>query len=92
MSRSLGDFVAHMVGVSCIPDVFRQNISDNDEFIFLASDGVWEFLTSNEVGTLVYTQGKDQLQDGCENITQKAWDLWIKNEKNVVDDITAIII
>jgi len=47
MSRSLGDTVAHSVGVSSAPEVKSFLISPDDKFIVIGSDGVWEFL-SNE--------------------------------------------
>lgn len=44
MSRSLGDQVAASVGVSSIPEIFEYQLTVNDKFIILASDGVWEFI------------------------------------------------
>ena len=49
MSRSLGDFVAHDYGVSEEPDVLSYTIDKDDKFIILASDGIWEFLTNQQV-------------------------------------------
>lgn len=47
MSRSLGDEVAHSVGVSSVPEVKQFLLCPDDKFIVIASDGVFEFL-SNE--------------------------------------------
>ena len=47
MSRSLGDYVAQSVGVSCRPELIYYNVTPEDRFLVIASDGVWEFL-SNE--------------------------------------------
>jgi serine/threonine protein phosphatase PrpC len=44
MSRSLGDGQAHSIGVSCEPEIHKYELSVDDKFIVLASDGVWEFL------------------------------------------------
>ena len=44
MSRSLGDLVAHSVGVSELPEVLEFNLGPNDKFAVVASDGLWEFL------------------------------------------------
>lgn len=49
MSRSLGDFIASELGVTAEPEVTRLNIGKEDRFIILASDGVWEFITSQAV-------------------------------------------
>ena len=50
MSRSIGDFVAHSVGVSPNPEVIKFELQPDDKFIVIASDGVWEFLTNEEIG------------------------------------------
>lgn len=49
MSRSLGDRVAHSVGVSSVPEVKEFYLSRDDKFIVIASDGVWEFLSNEDV-------------------------------------------
>lgn len=90
MSRSLGDFIAHMVGVSAEPEVFVHNLTEKDEFIFVASDGVWEFLETKEVGDIIHSYGAKKIKESCEKVAKKSWDLWIKNEGDVVDDITAV--
>ena len=47
MSRSLGDFCAHNVGVISSPEIIQFELNTKDKFIVLASDGVWDQL-SNE--------------------------------------------
>ena len=53
MSRSLGDMVAHSVGVSCQPEFQEYKINEDDIAVVIASDGVWEVLTNTEVSTIV---------------------------------------
>lgn len=53
MSRSLGDRVAHSVGVSSTPIVETFSFDPNDKFIVIASDGVWDVLHNKEVANLV---------------------------------------
>ena len=47
MSRSLGDLVAHSVGVSEVPEVQEFLLGPDDKFMVIASDGVWEFLSND---------------------------------------------
>ena len=54
MARSLGDLVAASVGVIPEPEVLEFEIDVNDRFIVLASDGVWEFLTNENVKFLCF--------------------------------------
>lgn len=49
MSRSIGDLVAASVGVSCEPEFYEMELTDDDKFIIIASDGVWEFIHNEDV-------------------------------------------
>lgn len=42
VSRSIGDGRFKRCGVSCIPDVMRCTLTDNDRFLLLACDGLWK--------------------------------------------------
>ena len=52
MARSFGDKVAHSVGVSDEADIKEFSISNNDKFIIIASDGLWDFLQNIDVMSL----------------------------------------
>lgn len=49
MSRSFGDRVAASVGVIAEPEITEYKFHDEDKFMIIASDGVWEFIESDEV-------------------------------------------
>jgi len=49
MARSLGDKAARDLGVISEPDVYEILLKEEDKFIIIASDGVWEFLSNNDV-------------------------------------------
>ena len=53
MSRSIGDFVAASVGVSAEPEFFETEINEDDKFLVIASDGVWEFIQNEDVVNMV---------------------------------------
>jgi serine/threonine protein phosphatase PrpC len=53
MSRSLGDQIAHSIGVSSVPEVLEFTLTKEDKFIVIASDGVWEFVSNDEVANLI---------------------------------------
>ena len=55
MSRSLGDLVAHRAGVSPEPEVCSVELHEDDAFLIVASDGVWEFMTNQEAAEIVAT-------------------------------------
>lgn len=89
MSRALGDAIAQTVGVTCIPEVSSYEIKYEDQFILVCSDGVWEFISSQEAVEVVSKQ--NNVKEAAEALAQLAWDRWIQNEGNVVDDITVIV-
>ena len=92
MSRSIGDKLAHKVGVSDVPEIKEFNISDVDPLaVVVASDGVWEFMSNEEVRNLVmnYTYSKDA--NLCaKNIVEKARVVW-QGTGYAIDDITCVV-
>ena len=53
MSRSLCDTVAHSVGVISDPEVTEYELTDDDRVLVMGSDGLWEFISSEEVIELI---------------------------------------
>lgn len=49
MSRSIGDQVAARVGVTAEPEIIETTFGPDDKYILLASDGIWEFISNEEV-------------------------------------------
>ena len=49
LTRSLGDKEMKKHGVICEPDFFWKKIDDDDKFIIIASDGLWDTLNENDV-------------------------------------------
>ena len=94
MSRSLGDHNMKNVGVIANPVVTHHNVTDQDEFLILASDGVWEFISSEEGVRIV----GDCLERGLTaseasiQLIRHAIKLWKNIEGDYRDDITAIVV
>jgi serine/threonine protein phosphatase PrpC len=49
MSRSLGDTVAHTAGVISDPEMHTVTLQPEDRIMVWASDGLWEFMSNQEV-------------------------------------------
>ena len=92
MSRSFGDQIAHSVGVVVSPEILEHHFCEEDKVILLASDGIWEFLESEEILDMIkkYYE-KNDAEGALEEIYKEADKRWRENE-GIVDDITAIII
>jgi len=92
MSRSFGDDVAHTVGVTSEPEILEYHFQDADRMLILATDGVWEFLSSEDVSQMVCESvSKYDLHTIAHNIAKKSHKLWRKYEP-VVDDISLVIV
>lgn len=92
MSRSIGDTVAQSAGVTCDPEVKAWKIEADYQFFLVCSDGVWEFITSEEAVNIITKFPQEKVQQAAEALAQEAWKRWIKEEGNVVDDITVICV
>ena len=94
MSRSLGDHNMKNVGVIANPVITHHKVTDQDEFLILASDGVWEFISSEEGVRIV----GDCLERGLTaseasiQLIRHAIKLWKNIEGDYRDDITAIVV
>ena len=53
MTRSFGDRVAATVGVMSETEIKEFNFEEGDKFMIIASDGIWEFISSQECVEIV---------------------------------------
>ncbi|KAJ4975991.1 hypothetical protein NE237_001097 [Protea cynaroides] len=53
MARAFGDFCLKDYGVISIPEFYHRVLTESDQFIVLASDGVWDVLSNEEVVEIV---------------------------------------
>ena len=92
MSRSFGDEVAASVGTISEPEIKSFDITEDDKFIIIASDGIWDFISSLECVNIIkdYYEKKD-LKGCLKYLLNESSKRWIKEEE-VIDDITAILV
>ncbi|XP_048586000.1 protein phosphatase 1A isoform X2 [Nematostella vectensis] len=96
VSRALGDFEYKLDSslhatkqlVSPEPDIFFQSRSDQDEFIVLACDGVWDVMTNDEVGAFV--RSRLQITDDLQRVSCELLDTCLT--KGSRDNMSVIII
>nr|XP_023898075.1 probable protein phosphatase 2C 35 [Quercus suber] len=88
-TRSVGDSTAEKIGVVADPEISVFQLSANHLFFVVASDGVFEFLSSQAVVNTVarYTDP----QDACAAIAGESYKIWLEHE-NRTDDITIILV
>ena len=92
MSRSFGDRVAHSVGVSEVPEIKEYFFEKEDKFFVVASDGLFEFIPSQDIVNIIkdYYLSRD-IVGCCEYLYELSRKKWMEEEE-VVDDITMILV
>ena len=93
MTRSIGDMAASSVGVTPEPEIkVFPNLSPSDKFIVIASDGIWDRISNDEVMMTIankFYPKKDA--DGAANyLVKEAVERW-QNEQGMIDDITIVV-
>lgn len=94
MARSIGDYAVKNVGVIAEPVVTKYEIKKEDDYMIIATDGVWEFLSSQDAVDIV----SKEFQNGkcasvaCQNLIEAAAAKWHEHEGDYRDDITALVI
>ena len=68
VARSIGDIVAHEVGVSCEPEVFEKELDSDDHFIVIGSDGIWDSMSSCEVVGFIFQKMETENKESCSRL------------------------
>ena len=73
MSRSLGDAVASSVGVIPEPEILEFTLTPEDKFVVIGSDGIFEFLSNEDVVKIVVPHWKlKDVEAACESLWKEA--------------------
>jgi serine/threonine protein phosphatase PrpC len=92
MARSIGDHLVKTVGVIPDPEVTKYAVKPGDEFLVMASDGVWEFIDSPEGVNLVAQFIEASATEACTRLIETSAAKWRQEEGDYRDDITAICV
>ncbi|CAN8271052.1 unnamed protein product [Cochlearia groenlandica] len=88
-TRSIGDSIAETIGVVANPEIAVVELSPDNPFFVIASDGVFEFISSQTVVDMI-AKHKDP-RDACAAIVAESYRLWLQYETRT-DDITIIVV
>ena len=92
LTRSFGDEIMSKVGVICEPEIKQFFLGKDDKFIIIGTDGLWEYISSEECVNMVKDFFlKNDIQGAGNLLLKEASKRWIV-EQDVVDDITIILI
>lgn len=100
MSRSLGDVAAHSAGGSCEPEVVEVDVKAGDEFLILATDGLWDVVGNQLAVELVDAcrararrEGREwEAKEAAGVLVQFARQRWEGLSPDMIDDITCMVV
>ena len=87
-TRSFGDKDMKKYGVICEPEFFCKKIKEYDKYIIIASDGLWDVISENDIIEFVNTYENKILSS--EEFSKKIVELAIK--KGTKDNVSCIVI
>ncbi|CAN8295757.1 unnamed protein product [Cochlearia groenlandica] len=89
MARAFGDFCLKDYGVISIPEFSHRVLTDRDQFIVLASDGVWDVLKNEEVvGVVATASSRASAARLVVNSAEREWKLKYPTSK--MDDCAVV--
>jgi serine/threonine protein phosphatase PrpC len=97
MSRSFGDAQAKKLGVTWEPTIRQYEITKEDKFLLLASDGLWDAMSNRDCLEIIsefYSENLTQytINRLCDSLLEKALQRWEYLNPRSIDDITFILV
>ncbi|EFJ12321.1 hypothetical protein SELMODRAFT_235030 [Selaginella moellendorffii] len=89
MARAFGDFCLKDFGVIAVPEVYYRRLSDRDKFVVLATDGVWDVLSNEEVVNIISSH--PTRSTAARTLVEAAVHAWmLKYPTSKIDDCAAV--
>ncbi|XP_019419630.1 PREDICTED: probable protein phosphatase 2C 33 isoform X2 [Lupinus angustifolius] len=88
MARAFGDFCLKDFGLIAVPDVSHHRLTEKDEFVVLATDGIWDVLSNEEVVDIVASASQSNAARVLVESAVKAWKTKYPSSK--IDDCAAV--
>uniref|UniRef100_A0A7N0VBB9 PPM-type phosphatase domain-containing protein n=1 Tax=Kalanchoe fedtschenkoi TaxID=63787 RepID=A0A7N0VBB9_KALFE len=89
MTRALGDFQLKSHGVIPVPEILHHRISPADQFVVLATDGVWDVLSNERVMSIASSvENKEGVAEAIVHAATAEWKTKYPNA--TIDDCTVV--
>lgn len=89
MARAFGDFCLKDFGLISVPEISYRCLTEKDEFVVLATDGVWDVLSNEEVVDIVASA--PARSSAARSLVESAVRAWkCKYPTSKVDDCAAV--
>lgn len=89
MARAFGDFCLKDHGLIATPEMSHRKVTKDDEFIVLATDGVWDVLSNKSVLDIIAScRSKEDAAKSVVDAAMRAWKL--RNQAYRMDDCAVV--
>ncbi|KAJ0244442.1 protein phosphatase 2C 34 [Hirschfeldia incana] len=89
MSRAFGDYCIKAYGLVSVPEVTQRHINTRDQFVILATDGVWDVISNEEAVDIVSSTA--ERPKAANRLVEQAVRAWNKKRRGIaMDDISAV--
>ncbi|KAJ4955870.1 hypothetical protein NE237_012653 [Protea cynaroides] len=89
MSRAFGDYCVKDYGLISVPEVTQRKITSRDQFVVLATDGVWDVVSNQEAVQIV--SSTPERAKSAKRLVECAVRAWKSKRRGIaMDDISAI--
>ncbi|PSS26508.1 Protein like [Actinidia chinensis var. chinensis] len=89
MSRAFGDYCVKDFGLISVPEVTQRHITGKDQFVVLATDGVWDVVSNQEAVDIV--SSTPDREKSAKRLVEHAVRGWKCKRRGIaMDDISAI--
>ncbi|RAL47536.1 hypothetical protein DM860_011274 [Cuscuta australis] len=88
MARAFGDFCLKDFGLISVPEVSYRRLTEKDEFVVLATDGIWDVLSNEEVVKTVASSTRSSAAKVVVETAVRSWRTKYPNSK--VDDCAVV--
>mmetsp|Transcript_21604 Transcript_21604/g.31432 ORF Transcript_21604/g.31432 Transcript_21604/m.31432 type:complete len:643 (+) Transcript_21604:237-2165(+) len=85
VSRAFGNYGIRSL-IRADPDITQRELKSDDDFLILASDGLWDVFRANEVADICYTLQKHGVRRIADQLVQLAL------TRGSMDNITAVVV
>lgn len=92
MSRSLGDSLCHEVGVSSEPEFFEHRLTPADQFLVVATDGLWDFSTAQRVADQVLSLSASTPEHAVTALLANSHAKWLSKVDGTMDDTSVVVL
>ncbi|KAG7024014.1 putative protein phosphatase 2C 48, partial [Cucurbita argyrosperma subsp. argyrosperma] len=90
LSRSFGDFCVKHFGLISMPDVTQRSVTNQDLFVVLATDGIWDVVSNQEAVQIVHSTV--DREKSARRLVDYATGAWKRRRPGIAADDMSVIV